>query len=151
MSIVTNVSVIRPAVEEDVPHLGVVDLMLHAGSDPSDVRRFVVPIRENRMLVCAEGEQIHGYLRWVLLWGTTPMIELLRVRPEFQRNEVASRLLDELVRGSRRAGHTMLLSSTRTNNHATIEMHRALGFEHAGYLELGAGKPSEVLFRRLLD
>lgn len=58
-------------------------------------------------------------------------IEGIYVKPSYERNGVARRLVQEAEQWARSKGHSQICSDTELENSSSIKFHRAVGFEEA--------------------
>ncbi|WP_409525367.1 GNAT family N-acetyltransferase [Nitrincola sp. MINF-07-Sa-05] len=68
------------------------------------------------------------------------------IDPRFQGKGLGRRLLMELIDRARSQGYHLMVAAIDHENHASIALHRSLGFTHAGTIEQAAYK-----FERWLD
>lgn len=109
-------------------------------------------IEVGEVLVAERDSALAGYLRIEYLWSKLPYIALIRVLPDSRRHGVGRAMLAFLEQQLRAAGHTLLLSSSQSDEPEPQAWHRHMGFVECGHLEaINAGGVDEVFFRRHLQ
>lgn len=81
-----------------------------------------------------------GFLNYVIWWGNTPFIELLKVKPAFQRRGVGTALLQAAIQDLKQRGFTQLISSTEVINPLGLSFHHRLNFIKLNSLSLLHGE-----------
>jgi ribosomal-protein-alanine N-acetyltransferase len=130
-------TVLRLATPADAPDIALMsrDLIEH-GLGWSWTRNRVarnIANRETATLVACSGRQIVGFA--MMYFGDEHAhLNLLAVRPAYQRGGLGRRMVNWLVESARVAGVAAIYLEVRANNTAARRFYRALGFQEMALL-----------------
>lgn len=124
--------VIRKMVEEDLTR--VMEIERNSFSDPWSMRSFRREIRENPYalyLSACFDDQLAGYVGG---WLITDELHItnLAVDPSYRRLHIAEKLIDELLKISKRKGIMRATLEVRKSNMPAIRLYTKKGFQPAG-------------------
>jgi ribosomal protein S18 acetylase RimI-like enzyme len=134
---------------EDQEHCERIDKIM--GFDPAGMIHQRA-IAEGRTLVAHYKDRVVGYLRYGFLWDSElPLIQMIRVVPEGQRQGVGKALISTLEQHLKRQRIFRLLSSIEETNQNSLLFHRALGFRECGTLDINLDGTQEVFVKKSLQ
>ncbi|MCS7458641.1 GNAT family N-acetyltransferase [Paenibacillus doosanensis] len=123
-----------------------------AGGDQSISAQLLAYKLANEEIVLAEmNRELIGYLRLEHLWGKSPYIGLIIVRPDCQKQGVGRGMLQFLEDRLRSKGQSALYSSSQVNEKEPQEWHRRMGFRECGIISgINEGDVGELFFVKAL-
>ncbi|MCB1094051.1 MAG: GNAT family N-acetyltransferase [Verrucomicrobiae bacterium] len=117
-------SQIRLATEEDIDQVRLNDL----GIDPGVIK---TKIEWGEILVCDDGGQITGILRFQWFWDHLPFINHIWVEEGFREEHRATRMIRKLEELTAGKNYGRIMTSTQSNETGQ-NFFRKVGFEDAG-------------------
>lgn len=134
---------------QDVAFAGPGHIERIAQLDPAPSQAdWVRKIQAREVIVAIDGGQIAGVLRFEFLWTTLPFLSRIFLCAQARGKGLSRRMLALLRTHLQAMGHTVLLSSSQTNEPEPQAWHRHMGFTETGLLanidEEGTG---ELFFR----
>ncbi len=110
--------------------------------DYNNPKEFMAETIQARRLFVAEtsDQAIAGYGMYQVIWGNTPVVSLLKVLPEYQRQGLGSRLLLAIEQHVRDRGFDVILSSTEQINEVSTKFHLKHKYEPIGSLQMPHGQ-----------
>lgn len=132
MSTAATPPIIRPATHEDSGFL-----LAHDHHIDREVLSRV--IEDGRVLVLEEDGELLGWLRWSFFWDEIPFLTMFFVLDGYRDRALGSTLLDEWEHMMLSAGHSRVLTSTRSDERSQ-HLYRRRGYLDSGVLLL----PDEV-------
>lgn len=105
-------------------------------------------LNKNRIIVMEDDGVFMGWLRYNLFWDNTPFINMLYILDSFQGRGCGGQLLAFFENEMRKNGHSMILTSTLSNERAQF-FYRKHGFSDCGSLIL-PGQPLEIILLKNL-
>jgi L-amino acid N-acyltransferase YncA len=134
---------------EDIKQCALIDKEMGFTTPPGIQERAKA---EKRLLVAKERNRVIGYLRYGYVWdGELPYVQMLRVRPTFQRKGVGKKLIEFIEQEVKKQKMKALLSSTDDNNNNSLLFHQALGFVECGRLDVNQDGLMEIFLMKKLD
>jgi GNAT superfamily N-acetyltransferase len=124
------------------------DQLVYADWFP-DHEKLQEKIARREMVVCDEGGQITGLLRYSWFWGYLPFIDLIWVEEGFRREGRASRLLARLEEETKGKNHKMIFTSTQSNEDGQNFFRKAGFIDSGGFVIRGA--PFELIMIKYLS
>jgi GNAT superfamily N-acetyltransferase len=98
-------------------------------------------LNDDMAFIAKTDEQPVGFLLYSILWGNTPLIELIKVKPEFQRNGIGKSLMAAAVQDIKnRIPYEVIISSSETANDMGNLFHKHMGFEPAHSITMYHGE-----------
>lgn len=86
-------------------------------------------IRDKMIFIAKIEQDVVGFLIYTIIWGNTPMIELIKVKPEYQRQGIGKKLLRAALKEiSERVPYKVVLSSSEVVNKNGNLFHEKMGF-----------------------
>lgn len=132
-------AIIRPATDADFSFLTAHDRHIA----PEALRR---AIADGHILLAVQDGRVIGWLRWNLFWDNTPFMNLLYLLEGYRGMGYGRQLVSCWEEQMRKAGHTLLMTSTQSNEPAQ------LFYRHLGYRDVGGfmlpGEPYELILIR---
>ena len=105
-------------------------------------------IDAGRVMVAIDQGMVVALLRWGLFWDEIPFMNMLVVNDTYRRRGIATRLVDAWETMQRQQGHTLVLTSTQSDESAQT-LYRHLGYVDCGCLIL-PGDPLELILKKAL-
>ena len=97
-------------------------------------------IRDDRVFLAQKNTENMGFLIYDIWWGNCPFIELIKVRPDHQRQGTGLSLLDAAIKEIRTLNFKKLISSSEIMNDMGLSFHERAGFKKTGTLMLPHSK-----------
>jgi len=134
---------IRTATTADWPTLEALNHVI----DYEQPKPFMLESVELGRVIIAElnGKPV-GYGLWQIIWGNTPLLALVKVFPEDQRQGAGSALVAEFEKRISAEGFKNYISSTMANNPDGKAFHTKMGFEEIGTLNTQYG--DELFYKK---
>ena len=100
-------------------------------------------IARNEVIVCWDGDEIVGVVRYSLFWDKIPFINWLWVKEENRVQGIGRALMASIVREARRLDQNLILTSTQSDEPGQ-HFYRKIGFRDIGGFVLG-DEPLEII------
>ncbi|MBI1328068.1 MAG: GNAT family N-acetyltransferase [Alphaproteobacteria bacterium] len=113
--------------------------------DSKPVEYLQARINDKSVFVAKKDGVPAGFVIYCVWWGDCPFIELLKVRPEFQRDKIGTLLMRTAAQAIAAKGYKELISSSEVINNMGISFHLKQGFRKLNTLDLPHGE--EQFFR----
>lgn len=132
---------VRLATEEDLDFLEAND---------KHISRPVIldKIRRAEVLVIGDDSELLGLARFNLFWDLVPFLTYIQILEGQRREGLGKQLMLFWEQAMRAQGHTLLLTSTQSDEDAQF-FYRKLGYQDAGVLLL-PGEPGELFMMKTL-
>ena len=134
---------IRLATAHDWPTLEALNKIIDYSQPASFMHEH---IKLGRVLVAENNGQVVGYALWQVLWGNTPLLALVKVFPEHQKQGAGSALITAFETVIKAQGFENYMSSTMANNSDGQAFHAKKGFSSIGTLNMHYG--DEIFYRK---
>jgi L-amino acid N-acyltransferase YncA len=95
---------------------------------------------EKRIFLAKQKNHNVGFLVYTIWWGNCPFIELIKIRPDFQKQGFGTLLLKEAAKELHSKHFKTLISSSEVINAGGNKFHDAIGFEKLDILKLPHGE-----------
>ena len=103
-------------------------------------------VKLGRVVVAEINEKVIGYALWQIIWGNTPILALLKVFPEHQKQGAGKNLIVEIEKRIKKEGFNHYMSSSTADNQSAQIYHEKMGFKNVGTLNMWHGE--EVFFKK---
>lgn len=122
---------IRPFRSDDLPRILAIERQCHAYPWSEEIFRNEMTTAHSHILVCAEEEEIAGFLCW---WTICGEIEIQDVATalRYRRRGVGRHLVAAVLVHARQEGMKRLLLEVRVGNLGAIALYREFGFSDCG-------------------
>lgn len=104
-------------------------------------------VQSGQCYVLTVDQEPRGVLRYNLFWDSIPFCTLLYIDPDCQRQGLGRQLMARWEANMKAAGHTLVLTSTQSDE-AAQHFYRRLGYRDCGGLVLtapGHAQPMELI------
>ncbi len=135
--------IIRIATLNDWPALEALNKIIDYGQPDHFMHE---QIQLGHVLVAESENRILGYALWQVMWGNTPLLALVKVFPEFQRQGIGSALICEFETILKADGFKNYMSSTMADNNDGQVFHDKKNFQNIGLLNMHYG--DEIFYKK---
>lgn len=103
-----------------------------------------------RTVIALVGDTAIGYLRsgWLIQSRRAPMIEMIRIIPDHQRQGIGRALVNEAGAAKLEEGYTHLYSSVAQQEAGAWEFLEHVGFEPCGHVQLRDQADPQIIFSK---
>lgn len=126
----------RLATKADLPDIEALNQIYNYGNPEWFILQ---EIEAARVHVAVKDKHVVGFGLYQILWGNNPFLALVKILPEYQRQDIGTNLVKAIEIDLKKQGHTQLLSSCEPDNQVSINFQQYLGFLPTGEVKMAHG------------